>query len=123
MKHKLLIVTILLSLGPALLVWQQAAAAKQEFRVAGAGLEATPTSYTSCPAPVRFKGQIQASGGAGRVKYTYSYSDGASRPEGFVDFDGPGIKFVETTWLLGDITILPHYDGWAILKYSRRTPS
>lgn len=115
MKRKLLIITTFLSLGVALLVGQRAAA-KHEFRVEGAGLEAIPVSYSGpCPGLITFKGKIQASS-AGRVKYTYSYNDGASGPAGFVDFEGPGVKYVETSWRLGDATILPHYEGWARLK-------
>ena len=88
----------------------------QEFRVEGAGLEASPSSYAGpCPGLITFRGKIQASG-AGRVKYTYTYSDGGSGPEGFVDFEGPGVKNVETTWRLGDAATLPHFEGWAVLK-------
>ena len=90
--------------------------AASEFRVVGAGLEADPTSYSGpCPGVIKFRGKIQASG-AGRVKYTYSYSDGGGGPEGFVDFEGPGVKHVETSWRLGDARALPHYEGWAVLK-------
>lgn len=88
----------------------------QDFRVEGAGLEANPRSYSGpCPGGIRFKGKIQASG-AGRVKYTYTYSDGGSSPEGFVDFERPGVQTVETSWRLGDARVLPHYEGWAALK-------
>ena len=114
MNRKLLTITVLLSLIPAWLVGNNAAA-KQEFRVESASLEATPTNSVTCPALVTFKGKIQAND-KGRVKYTWSYSDGASGPDGFVDFEGPGVKYVETTWRLGDATILPHYDGFAMLK-------
>jgi hypothetical protein len=85
--------------------------AAQEFRVEGAGLEAVPMSYHGpCPGLIKFQGKIQASG-SGRVKYTYSYSDGATGPEGFVDFEGPGVKYVETTWTIGGAS-LTHYEGW-----------
>ena len=114
MNRKLLTITVLLSLIPVWLVGN-GAAAKQEFRVESASLEATPTNYVACPALVTFKGKIQAND-KGRVKYTWGYSDGASGPDGFVDFEGPGIKYVETTWRLGDATLLPHYDGFAVLK-------
>ncbi len=88
----------------------------QEFRVEGAGLEADPTSYSGpCPGLIKFKGKIQASA-AGRVKYTYSHSDGGTGPEGYVDFEGPGVKYVKTTWQLGDASVLPHFEGWAMLK-------
>ena len=64
--------------------------AAEEFRVEGAGLEAVPTNYRgACPGLIKFEGKIQASA-AGRVKYTYFRSDGATGPEGFVDFEGSG---------------------------------
>jgi hypothetical protein len=89
--------------------------AAQEFRVEGAGLEAAPTSYRGpCPGLITLKGKIQANG-RGRVKYTYFYSDGATGPEGFVDFEGPGVKYVETTWRLGG-TSLTHYEGWSAIR-------
>lgn len=115
MKRKLHITVGLLILGAAMFISLQTAAA-QDFRVEGAGLEALPTTYSGpCPGLITFKGKIQASA-PGRVKYTYSYSDGGSGPEGYVDFDAPGIRYVETTWRLGDASALPRYDGWAMLK-------
>lgn len=89
--------------------------AAQEFRVAGAGLEAVPTNYRGpCPGVIRFQGKIQASA-RGRVRYTYFYSDRATGPEGFVDFEGPDVKHVETTWTLGGAS-LTHYEGWSAIK-------
>jgi hypothetical protein len=89
--------------------------AAQDFRVEGAGLEADPVNYSGpCPGVITFKGKIQASG-AGRVKYTYFYSDGATGPEGFVDFEGPGVKHIETSWRLGGAS-LTHYEGWAAIR-------
>ncbi len=89
--------------------------AAQEFRVEGAGLEAVPRSYHGpCPGLIRFQGKIQASA-RGRVNYTYFYSDGATGPEGFVDFEGPGVKSVETTWTFGG-TSLTRYEGWARIR-------
>lgn len=89
--------------------------AAQEFGVAGAGLEAVPTSYHGpCPGLIKFQGKIQANG-RGRVKYTYFYSDGATGPEGFVDFEGRGVKYVETTWSLGGAS-LTHYEGWGAIR-------
>lgn len=120
MNRKLLTIVVLFSL---IAVWFAGndAAAKQEFRVESASLEATPTNNVTCPALVTFKGKIQAND-KGRVKYTWSRSDGASGPEGFVDFEGPGIKYVETTWRLGDATILPRYDGFVVLKILSPNP-
>src|SRR5688572_22460563 len=115
MKRKLQITAALLILGAAMFISPRPAAA-QDFRVDGAGLEAIPISYSGpCPGLITFKGKIQATA-PGRVKYTYSYSDGGSGPEGYVDFDAPGIRYVETTWRLGDATALPRFAGWAMLK-------
>src|SRR5687767_9378598 len=115
MKCKLLIIVALLILGATLFISPRTAVA-QAFSVEGAGLEAVPITYRGpCPGLITFKGKIQASA-AGRVKYTYSYSDGGSGPEGYVDFDAPGVRYVETTWRLGDARVLPHFEGWAMLK-------
>lgn len=90
--------------------------AQSVFRVEGVGVEATPTEYNGvCPAPIKFPGKIQANG-AGRVKYTWLRSDGATAPVEYVDFEKPGIKYVTTTWTLGDASLLPHYDGWQQIK-------
>jgi hypothetical protein len=115
MKRNLLIAISIFSLVIALLISERVLA-RQELRVEVLGLEADPTSYSGqCPGLIKFKGRIQANGSV-RVKYTYSYSDGGSGPEGFVDFEGPGVKNVETTWRLGDVSVLPRYEGWAMLK-------
>src|SRR4029453_12362607 len=116
MKRQLFVtLTTLLFLTATILAGAHAAAA-QDFRVEGAGLQAGPTSYSGpCPGLITFKGKIQATA-PGRVKYTYSYSDGGSGPEGYVDFDAPGIRYVETTWRLGDASVLPRFEGWAMLK-------
>jgi len=87
----------------------------QDFRVEAAGLEANPVTYNGpCPGVIQLRGKIQASA-AGRVKYTYLYSDGGSGPEGYVDFDAAGVKYVETTWRLGG-SGLTHFEGWAAIK-------
>jgi hypothetical protein len=89
--------------------------AAEEFRVEGAGLEAVPTNYRgACPGLIKFQGKIQASA-RGRVKYIYFRSDGATGPEGFVDFEGSGVKTVETTWTLGGVG-LTHYAGWVAIR-------
>jgi len=87
----------------------------QDFRVEGAGLEAVPTSFSGpCPGLIKFQGKVQASA-AGRVKYIYFRSDGATGPEGFIDFEGPGVKLVETTWTLGGES-LTHFEGWVAIR-------
>ena len=89
--------------------------AAQDFRVEGAGLEAAPTSYRGpCPGLIKFQGKIQASA-AGRVKYTYFRNDGGTGPEGFVDFEGPGVKRVDYTWTLGGPS-LTHFEGWVAIR-------
>jgi hypothetical protein len=73
-----------------------------EFRVIGATLTANPDNYVGrCPAKITFSGTITVNQ-AGRVKYTFIRSDGATDTRDlFLDFDGPGSKPVETSWTLG----------------------
>ena len=87
-----------------------------DFRVEGAGAEASPTSYVGpCPGVIKFSGKIQANG-AGRVKYTWLRNDGATGPVEYVDFTEAGVKLVSTTWTLGDASALPNYVGWEQIK-------
>src|SRR6185369_1225693 len=82
------------------------------FRVEGAGVEASPVGYTGpCPGTIKFAAKIQANG-AGRVKYTWLRSDGATAPVEYLDFTEAGIRYVSTTWTLGDASVLPRYSGW-----------
>ncbi len=88
----------------------------RDFRVEGAGVEASPTVHDGpCPGTIEFSAKIQASG-AGRVKYTWLRSDGASGPVEQLDFTEAGIRRVTTTWTLGDSVALPAYSGWQQLK-------
>lgn len=90
--------------------------AQSGFRVEGAGVEATPVEYTgACPGIIKFVAKIQANS-AGRVKYTWLRNDGATAPVEYVDFTEAGIKYVSTTWTLGDVRVLPRYSGWEQLK-------
>lgn len=90
--------------------------AQADFRVEGAGVEASPTSYNgACPGVIKFTAKIQANG-QGRVKYTWLRSDNATAPVEYVDFTGPGVKYVSTTWTLGDARVLPNYSGWQQLR-------
>lgn len=99
-----------------LLIVGGAAAQAQDLRVEGAGVEADPTNYSGeCPGVVKFSAKIQASG-KGRVKYTWLRSDGATAPVEYLDFEGPGVKYVTTTWTLGDARALPNYAGWQQVK-------
>jgi|GEM_PF-5894382 len=90
--------------------------AQSEFRVEGAGVEASPTNYSgTCPGVIKFAAKIQANG-KGRVKYTWLRSDGATAPVEYIDFAEAGVKYVGTTWTLGDARVLPNYSGWQQLK-------
>lgn len=92
------------------------AVAQSSFSVEGVYVEATPREYIGvCPGTIQFIGKIQASG-AGRVKYRWLWSDGAISSVEYVDFEEPGIKYVITTWTLGNVNLLPRYEGWAQIK-------
>ena len=112
-KYDLL--TILLALLLGVIVAGPTAAAT-EFSVAGVGVEAVPTAYVGkCPGVITFKAKMQANA-AGRVKYTWIRSDGATGPVEFIDFVEAGVLHVETTWTLGDASVLPRYEGWEQIK-------
>ena len=112
-KYDLL--TILLALLLGVIVAGPTAAAT-EFSVAGVGVEAVPTAYVGkCPGVITFKAKMQANA-AGRVKYTWIRSDGATGPVEYIDFVEAGVLHVETTWTLGDASVLPRYEGWEQIK-------
>jgi len=99
-----------------LLISSFTAFAQSSFRVEGAGVEASPTAYSgACPGVIKFSGKIQANG-KGRVKYTWLRNDGATAPVEYIDFTEAGVKYVSTTWTLGDARVLPNYSGWQQLK-------
>src|SRR5262245_54918018 len=88
----------------------------RDFRVEGAGLEAVPASYNgACPGVIKFNGKIQANG-QGAIKYRFVRSDGATGPIEYLNFDSAGVKYVSTTWTLGDASSLPSYQGWEAIK-------
>jgi hypothetical protein len=90
--------------------------ARSDFRVEGAGVEAAPLNDNgACPGTIKFSGKIRANK-AGRVKYTWLRNDGATARVEYVDFTEAGIKYVSTTWTLGDATVLPNYVGWEQIK-------
>jgi hypothetical protein len=64
---------------------------------------------------ITFKAKLQATA-AGRVKYTWIRSDGATGPIEYVDFTEAGVMHVETTWTPGDASTLPTFVGWEQLK-------
>jgi len=109
------LLTILLALLLGVTVVGPTAAAT-EFSVAGVGVEAVPATYFgTCPGVITFKAKIQANA-AGRVKYTWIRSDGATGPVEYIDFVEAGVLHVETTWTLGDASVLPRYEGWEQIK-------
>lgn len=88
----------------------------QEFRVVEVFLQADPPKYDGpCPVMIKFSGYIKAEG-QGTVKYTFMRNDGATAPTFTVDFAGSGTQPIETTWTLGDASLLPHYEGWQTAK-------
>lgn len=98
------------------LILSVAALAQSSFRVEGAGAEASPRDYVGpCPGVIKFTGKIQANG-KGTVKYTWLRSDGATAPVEYLDFEEAGVKYVSTTWTLGDARVLPGYSGWQQIK-------
>jgi len=112
-KYDLLTILLALLLGVTV---AGPTAAATEFSVAGVGVEAVPAAYVgTCPGVITFKAKMQANA-AGRVKYTWIRSDGATGPVEYIDFVEPGVLHVETTWTLGDVSILPRYEGWEQIK-------
>ncbi len=90
--------------------------AQPGFRVEGAGVEASPVIYNgACPGTIKFSAKIQANG-AGRVKYTWLRNDGATAPVEYIDFTEAGVRYVSTTWTLGDASVLPAYNGWQQIR-------
>src|SRR5688572_27238060 len=86
--------------------------AQPGLRVEGAGVEASPAEYNgACPGTIKFVAKIQANG-AGRVKYNWLRNDGATVPVEYIDFTEGGVRYVSTTWTLGDASVLPSYSGW-----------
>jgi hypothetical protein len=86
------------------------------FRVTYAGLAATPVAYSgACPATINFNGKIETNG-PGRVQYRFVRSDGGTGPIMDLDFDRAEVKYVTTTWTLGDARLLPYYTGWVAIQ-------
>ncbi|MCD9186374.1 MAG: hypothetical protein LUM44_08060 [Pyrinomonadaceae bacterium] len=86
--------------------------AQSVFNVESVNVEASPSEYYGrCPGTIKFTGAIKANG-KGRVKYTWLRNDGATLPVEYVDFAGAGVRYVSTTWTLGDFSVLPNYHGW-----------
>lgn len=81
--------------------------------------DANPTG--ACPVTVVFHGYITMNG-AGTVQYTFTRSDGANAPVNTLVFKAAGTQRVSTTWRLGDIRVLPHYEGWQAIKVLSPNP-
>ena len=78
-------------------------------------LSASPQKHQGqCPVTIRFSGEATLNS-KGTVKYTFLRSDGATGPEGYLEFDAAGTKSVSTTWTLGGPK-LPAFEGWQVLK-------
>jgi len=92
------------------------AAAQKDSKVTEVFLKADDGRPTGkCPLLVKFNGYITANG-AGTVKYTFTRSDGATAPIYTLTFDKAGTQPVSTDWTLGDVSVLPHYEGWQAVK-------
>jgi hypothetical protein len=78
------------------------------FRIVEVMLRADPFDFTGpCPKKIVFSGQISVAGSGGVVSYKFLRNDGASAPVETITFDGPGTKYIQTTWQLGAT-----YSGW-----------
>jgi hypothetical protein len=93
-----------------------ASGAIEEFRVTEVFLKADDGMPSGpCPLRVAFRGYITANG-PGRIKYTFTRSDGANGPVHIMEFKRAGTQAVMTDWTLGDATVLPRYEGWQAVK-------
>jgi hypothetical protein len=92
------------------------------FRVTYAAIEAAPIAYSgACPATINFNGKIETNG-PGHVQYRFIRSDGATGPAMDLDFDHAEVKYVTTTWTLGDARLLPYYAGWVAIEILSPNP-
>jgi len=93
-----------------------ASGANEEFSVTEVFLKADDGRPSGpCPLRVVFRGYITANG-PGRIKYTFTRSDGANGPVQIMEFKRAGTQAVMTDWTLGDATVLPRYEGWQAVK-------
>ena len=85
------------------------------FAAVEATVRAEPIKHHGpCPGFFKFKGRVTANA-RGMVKYKFLRSDGAIMPLREVYFKNAGVKEVDMTWQLGDVTV-PHYAGWVALQ-------
>lgn len=74
-------------------------------------LIAEPQKYEgNCPVTVMFKGRI-ATSTTGKIKYQFIRSDGGTSPVFEENFEKPGWKEVNRTWLINN-----DYSGWMAIK-------
>src|SRR5947209_1264121 len=93
-----------------------ASAHRQDFRVTEAFLKTDDARLSGpCPLKVAFNGYITANG-PGKVKYTFTRSDGATAPIYAMEFKEAGSQAVSTDWTLGDASALPHFEGWQAIR-------
>jgi hypothetical protein len=82
-----------------------------------ASLTANPATYDgSCPARIEFSGTITDSVGNRDVRYRFIRNDGGTGQEQVIHFNQPGPQTVSDSWTLGDINLLPSYQGWEAIE-------
>ena len=80
-------------------------------------LSANPPIYNGpCPARIEFSGTITDNVGNRDVRYKFIRSDGAGDTEKVIHFDQPGPQTVSDSWTLGDINLLPSFQGWEAIE-------
>lgn len=88
----------------------------QDLRVTATALKADHFENSGdCPVTVKFSGYITTNG-PGKVKYTFTRSDGATAPVFVLKFSQAGTQLVSTYWQLGSASALPRYEGWQAIK-------
>lgn len=89
--------------------------ARERFQVTAAELKAdSHRNVGACPVQVNFAGSITTNG-AGRVRYVFTRSDGATSREYTMDFAAAGTQPINTSWTLGGDS-LPSYRGWQAVR-------
>ena len=116
MRHTSYAAILLTLLLMCLVAGPVASGADEEFRVTEVFLKAEDGRPSGlCPLRVVFRGYITANG-PGRIKYTFTRSDGATGPVYIMEFKRAGTQSVITDWTLGDATVLASYEGWQAVK-------
>lgn len=93
-----------------------ASAHRRDFTVTEARLAAEDTRMTGpCPINVVFNGYITTDG-PGTVRYAFVRSDGATGPTREMVFNAAGTRDVSTSWTVGNLTSMPHFEGWQAIR-------